>query len=200
MSENPPEIPTAPMYKPGETPGLVYVTTEAVKKHDAIGDEPRDELFGNVEDYALVSCPRCDKVFTDWSTRFGYQDLWMDYDHHISTRHRGEKWAVVTLHGEVDYGFEEREAGKHFRRNVKTESVDLLSFEVTSDGYRPSYTAKTECGHWRGDIPNSRLSESLNRVIDFAEFEDVDVEWHHRAPRRSVHPEENVEAAREAKS
>jgi len=83
---------------------------------------------------------------------------------------------------------------------VKIESVDLLSFEVASDGHRPSYTAKIECGHWRGDISNSRLSELLNRRVDFTEFEDVDVEWHHRVPKRSVHPEENAEAATEAKS
>lgn len=124
----------------------------------------------------------------------------MDYDMHVSTRHRGTKWATVTVHGAPRHGHEARAAGKHLRRHVELDKVDLLDFslEEADTVHRPPYTATFECGRWRGDLSNSRLSDSLNRLIEFEAFGEVEVEWHHRAPSEPAHPEEAAEAATEA--
>lgn len=191
------EPPTVPMHRPGQEPALLWVTSETVRHHDGFGGEPRDELFHHVDYYQIITCPFCEWSKTGprgWA--FG-NEIWMDYDMHVSTRHRGTKWATVTVHGAPDHGHEARAAGKHLRRNVEVDKVDLLDFtlEEAESVHRPPYTATFECGRWRGDLSNSRLSDSLNRLIDFEAFGEVEVEWHHRAPSNAASPEEAAEAA-----
>lgn len=191
------EPPTVPVHRPGQEPPLLWGTSETVRHHDGYGDKPADELFRHVDYYQIITCPFCEWSKTGprgWA--FG-NEIWMDYDNHISARHRGTKWATVALKGAAEYGYEVRDAGRHFRRHVDLDKVELLSFEVQEEdsSLRPAYTATFECGRWRGDIPNSRLSDSLNRVIEFGAFEEVTVEWHHKAPSDPAHPDEAAEAA-----
>jgi len=194
------EPPTVPMHRPGQDPDLLWVTSETVRHHDGFGEEPRDELFHSVDYYQILTCPFCEWSKTGPRGRWFGGEVWMDYDDHVSTRHRGTKWATVTVHGHPDHGLEARSAGRHFRRHVETDKVDLLAFalEDAESAHRPPYTATFECGRWRGDLSNARLSDSLNRLIEFEAFSEVEVEWHHRAPGNAASPEEAAEAATSA--
>lgn len=187
--DNLPPVPTLPLWVPGDEIPLRFVTHEAVISEYADDrDKPRR---GWQDDWELIRCPECGRLLKDWG--WFRTHVWQDYEMHVSGRHRGTKWAVVTVEGEADYGHERRDAGSHFSRHVDGR-YDLLDFTLTeSEGYRQSYTATFEVGRWRGDISNAQLSDSLNRVVDFDAFDSVEVEWNHRTPSEPMAEAEAIE-------
>jgi len=189
---------TVPFYRPGQDPPLLWVTSDAVRHHDAIAGEPRDELFFHVDYYQIITCPFCDWSKTGPRSRYRSSDVWLDYEHHVSSRHRGKKWAEVTVTGEPEHGHDRRDAGRHFRRHVDVDKIDLMDFSHTDDGsaFKQGYTATFQCGRWRGDISNQRLSDILNRLIDFEAFESVDVHLRHVTPSEPADPDETIDAMR----
>lgn len=182
--------PTVPMYRPGdEDDPLVWVTHDVVARHEGIA-EREEPAHGYRDDYVLIDCQACEKVIVGW----GYMNpIWQDYDMHVSTTHRGTKWAEVTVVGENRFGHGERYAGRHFRRNVDTEHVDLLDFTILDDDhFRPRYEATIEVGRWRGDVDNARLERHLSDKIDFEAFDSVGVDWNHQLPREPIDADEKA--------
>ncbi len=185
------EPPTVPLYRPGQEPDMVFINSRAVRQHDSLFAEPREELYHHVDEYVVVTCPIC-----DWSqTASGVMNtLWEDYDMHISRKHRGSKMAYVTVNATPRHAWEQRDAGRHFRRNVQVESIELLDMTANDDG---SYTATFTLGKWRGDIPNDQLSRHLNDRIEFDAFDTVNVRWEHDTPMKPIHEHETIEHAKE---
>jgi len=187
------EPPTARLWRPGRDVEYCWVNSDAIKAIHGFLDEPRDELTHPVDEYVAVSCPICEWSKALWGFR-SWGEMRMDYDHHISTRHRGSKTAYVTVEGKPNHGIDKRAAGKHFRRNVETDKVELLNFSLENEDFRPGYTATFTVGKWRGNISNKKLSKTLADKIDFEAFENVDVEWEHSTPRKPASVQEQIEA------
>lgn len=190
-----PSPPIVPYHRPDADDPLVFVTFDAVCDAEGFGERSREEpVWGYDRMYQIVNCSYCEKAFT--GRRNAMDDGWLDWNYHIETEHVGTKWATVTVFGEPDYGIHENACGKHFRRHVDLDRVNLLDFTRTDDGLRGSYKARFQLGRWKGSVSNRDLSRYFAEAIEFGAFDMVGVNWHHRVPAAPASESERIERAK----